>query len=111
MFGAVKPDIILQDRDDQPIGVVEVKSRIASRSAAQEQLFTQIVRLSQLYPTLSFGLLVDPEEIDVFRREAEGGKIIPAAQLKTREILSHYCPSSPARILGTRAFNSSKTSW
>jgi hypothetical protein len=92
MSGPLTPDIIVQDREDRPIGVVEVKSRIDSRSAAQEQLFTQINGLSHLYPTLSFGLLVDPEEIDVFRREATGGRMIPVAHLKTREILRHYAP-------------------
>jgi hypothetical protein len=107
MFGPKTPDIILQDRDDQPIGVVEVKSRTDSRSAGQEQLSALVNQLGTVYPTLSFGLLVDPEEIDVFRREAGDVGIVPVAQLKTRETLGHYAPEfagTDTRYAGFRFF-------
>src|SRR5262249_43508411 len=92
MFGPLKPDIILQDRDDQPIGVAEVKSLIDSWPAAQEELQELVNRLNYLYPTITFGILVDAGDICVFRRDPGEGRLVAVANLDTKEILQHYAP-------------------
>jgi hypothetical protein len=92
MFGPQMPDIILQDRDDQPIGVVEVESRIESWPDAQKQLQDYLNRLVHLYPTIAFGILVDAGDIWVFHRDAGEGTLVAVAHLDTKEILRHYAP-------------------
>jgi len=92
MFGPLTPDITLQDRDDQPIGVAEVKSLIDSWPAAQEELQELVNRLNHLYPTITFGILVDAGDIRVFRRDAGEGTLVAVARLDTKEILQHYAP-------------------
>jgi hypothetical protein len=92
MFGPLTPDITLQDRDEQPIGVVEVKSRIASWSDAEEQLKGYLQQLISLYPTISFGILVDAGDIGVFRHDPSDGTLADVAHLDTKEILQHYAP-------------------
>jgi hypothetical protein len=81
-------DIIVIDRDDRPIALVEVKPGVATREELQD--WTRL--LDHSHPSILFGIFVDLEDIYLFRRDVREGTFAPVAKLGTREILRHYDP-------------------
>src|SRR5438552_2330046 len=79
-------DIIVVDRDERPVALVDVETRVASR----EQLEHWSRQLDQSHPSILFGIFVDLEDIRLFKRQR--GTFAPIAALRTREVLGHYAP-------------------
>lgn len=81
-------DIIVQDRDEHPVGLVEVKASLPSPETLQHG----ISQFDRSDPSISFGIFVDLENIHLLKRDAQTGAFTPIASLKTREVLRHYSP-------------------
>jgi hypothetical protein len=81
-------DIIVEDRDERPIALVEVKPRVASREELQDWTH----QLDHSHPSILFGMFVDLEDIHLLRRDVREGTFVSIANLRTREILKHYAP-------------------
>ena len=79
-------DIVIDDRDERPLGLVQVKARVAT----PEQLEDWRHRLDRSHRSILFGMLVDPETIWLLKRER--GTFALIADLKAREVLGHYAP-------------------
>jgi hypothetical protein len=83
----MRTDIIAEDRDRNPILLVEVMVPVAS----PEDMETFVSRFLQFVPTLPFGMLVDLESIHLVGREmAATGAVL--VTLNTRDVLRFYDP-------------------
>jgi hypothetical protein len=85
-------DIIVDDREERPFMLVDVKPTVASR----ESLAEFVRRLEHSSVWISFGLVVDLEDIRLLKRRQ--GAFTPEVNLKTKEILSRYDPDFAGRI-------------
>jgi hypothetical protein len=81
-------DVIVDDREDRPFMLVEVKALVDSSEFLREF----IEQLNQADPSISFGMLVDLENIHLLKRDSSPGTFVNLVSLKTREILRHYAP-------------------
>jgi len=79
-------DIVIDDRDDRPLGLVQVKAKVAT----SEQIEDWRHRLDRSHRSILFGILADPETIWLFKRER--GTFASITDLKAREVLGHYAP-------------------
>lgn len=84
-------DIIAADRDGQPILLVELKARPAGEDAVLRFLSD----LAAAPEPVSFGMLVDPERIQVYRR----GETSPVSEFDAIETLRHYSPGYGTELI------------
>jgi hypothetical protein len=97
-------DIIVEDREGRPIALVEVKASVTSREALQEclQRFLDVPD-----PSISFGLLVDLENIHLLKRDTQKETFVPVAELNTKDVLGYYAPEfagNDSRYVGSPMF-------
>ena len=81
-------DIIIEDRSDRPVALVDVKASVVSPEILQEH----ISQLNHSHPSILFGILVDLENIYVLKRDVGTGTFAPLVNLSAKEILQHYSP-------------------
>jgi hypothetical protein len=82
-------DVIVDDRNGRPIALVEIMAAVTSREELQE--FTR--QLSEIQdPSVTFGFIVDLENIYLLKRDNQKETFVLIAELNTREILGHYAP-------------------
>jgi hypothetical protein len=81
-------DIIVDDREDRPFMLVEVKASIASSETVQEF----IIQLERADASISFGMFVDLEDVHLLKRDPRTGAFLNLVRLNTREVLSCYSP-------------------
>jgi hypothetical protein len=81
-------DIVVDDRDERPIALVDVKPSLTSPETLQEW----IRQLDHSHSSILFGIFVDLEDIYLLKREVATGTFASVAHLKTRDVLSHYAP-------------------
>ena len=77
-------DLVVRDRQNRSVLLVEVKSRAVSLSALH--LPDSLLSASEKVP---FAMWVDPEELRIFRG-GFGDLSNPVCTLRTRDILQHY---------------------
>jgi hypothetical protein len=82
-------DVIVDDRQGRPIALVEVRASVTSREGLQEYLqrFLDIPD-----PSISFGLLVDLENMYLLKRDTQKETFVPVVELNTKDILGYYAP-------------------
>jgi hypothetical protein len=80
----IMADLVAQDREGRPVLLVPVKSAPAVGDAVVARMMDSL--RASLVP---FGMIVDPERIQLFRSDADQPES-PVLTLDTRAILSHY---------------------
>lgn len=83
----IRADIVACDVSDFPVLLVEVKGV----SPVPESISQLISYLETVEPKVPFGMLVDPDKLQVFRREGDTPSK-PVLVLSTQEVLRHYDP-------------------
>jgi hypothetical protein len=81
-------DVIVDDREDRPFMLVEVKALVDSSEIIRDF----IDQLNRSDASISFGTLVDLENINLLKRDSPQETFINLVSLKTKEILRHYAP-------------------
>jgi hypothetical protein len=81
-------DIIVDDREDRPFMLVEVKASVASSEILKEF----IDQLDHSDTSILFGMFIDLENIKLLKRESPRGTFADLASLKTKEMLRRYAP-------------------
>jgi hypothetical protein len=81
-------DIIVDDREDRPFMLVEVKASVASSEILQEF----IEQLDRSDSSILFGMFVDLEDIHFLKRDSPRGTFTVRVHLKTKETLRRYAP-------------------
>jgi hypothetical protein len=79
-------DLVVRDRDNRNVLIVEVKSRPVSASSLP---FSAALRSAS--EKVPFSMLVDPEKVLIFRG-GFGDLSKPVCILNTKDILQHYDP-------------------
>ena len=81
-------DVIVDDGEDRPFMLVEVKASVDSSETLQEF----IDQLNRSDASISFGMLVDLENIHLFKRDSTQGTVAKLARQapKRGEVLRHY---------------------
>jgi hypothetical protein len=81
-------DVIVDDREDRPFMLVEVKALVDSSEVLREF----VEQLNHADSSISFGMLVDLENIYLLKRDSSQGTFVNLVRLKTKEVLRHYAP-------------------
>jgi hypothetical protein len=80
-------DLIVEDREDKPILIVEVKSV----ESGADGLFQLIAYLQSADPPIPFGMLVDPERIRLVSQDVSNPSS-PVIELSSVDVLQNYDP-------------------
>lgn len=78
-------DLIAEDRNGNPVLLVEVKTR----EAEAKDRFDLVGRLQSIHPSIPFGMLVDPERILILRSDC-ADPLSPILDVSAVEVLRTY---------------------
>ena len=89
----VRPDIVIQDRDGQPIAIVEIKNLSdLSEQVALEMLNN--LRIYDLLENIPFALVLSQEQGFIWKDlEPETGPVQPTASFSMKEVVQRHLPN------------------
>jgi hypothetical protein len=97
-------DVIVDDKDDRPFMVVEIKASVACSEALQG--FSN--QLDHADASILFGMFVDLENIHLLKRDSTQDTFVNLVILDTREVLRHYASEfagKDSRYVGSPIFH------
>lgn len=99
----IQPDLVAFDVHEEPALIVEVKGV----TPVPESVSQLLSYLEAVDPTIPFGMLVDPENIRIYK----GGIECPVATIPTADVLRHYATAEFRRPASSSLLTTVVEAW